>query len=76
MARSDNLDDYGDVLTLADVAAIMKVHLETVRLWAREGKLPAKRAGRSYFILKAALVEWLTVVDEDASSAAATRLPS
>lgn len=59
MTQSRRLDDYGDVLTLADVAVILGWHLETVRLWARQGKLPARKAERQYLVLKKDLVDWL-----------------
>ena len=59
MARSNKFDDYGDVLTLADVSALLGCHLETARLWARRGELPARKVGRSYLVLKRELVAWL-----------------
>ena len=35
------------LMTAAEVAAYLKVHVETVRRWAREGTLPAVRPTRS-----------------------------
>lgn len=72
MSRSRRLEDYGDVLSLADVAAIIDCHIETARLWARHGRLPARRAGKSYFVLKEDLVAWLRaqpLTDADATAA-------
>lgn len=33
------------LLTVAEVAALFQVHPQTVRLWVREGYLPARRVG-------------------------------
>lgn len=57
--KSSRFDDYGDVLTLQDVAALLGWHLETVRTWVREGKLPARKIGRPYVVLKQDLLAWL-----------------
>lgn len=59
VSRSRHLDDYGDVLSLADVAVILGRHVETARLWARTGQLPARRVGRSYVVLKTDFIRWL-----------------
>lgn len=34
--------------TIAEAAALLKLHPQTLRRWIREGKLPAKRFGRQF----------------------------
>jgi excisionase family DNA binding protein len=54
-------NDYGELLWLTDVAAILGVHHTTVYRYAREGKLPTHRmpGGRRYYVFKDELLEWL-----------------
>lgn len=56
-----NLDDFGDLLGVEDVADILGVHLDTARRYVREGAIPASRmpGGRRYYILKQDVVEAL-----------------
>lgn len=56
-----NLDDFGDVLGMSDVAKILGVHLDTARRYVREGVVPSHRlpGGRRYYVLKEDLVETL-----------------
>lgn len=42
-SRPPTFDDFGDVMSLSDVAQLMGLHLETVRDWARQGHIPARR---------------------------------
>ncbi len=40
-------DDFGDMLSLSDVAKLLGVHLGTARRYAREGVIPTHRAART-----------------------------
>ena len=42
--------EKGRMYNLHEVAAILGVHIVTVRRWARSGLLPAKKIGRLYFV--------------------------
>jgi len=42
--------ERGRLYNLLDVAAILGMHVSSVRRWVREGVLPAKRIGRLYFV--------------------------
>lgn len=61
MARSANPDDYGEMLAIADVAAILGIHPDTARRYAREGVIKARKLPHSnrHYILKSELLEWL-----------------
>ena len=61
MARSANPDDYGEMLSVADVAAILGVHPDTARRYAREGVVKARKLPHSnrHYVLKSELLEWL-----------------
>ena len=61
MATLADLDDFGDMLSLSDVAKILGVHLNTAQRYAREGVIPTHRlpGGRRYYVLKDELVEFV-----------------
>lgn len=61
MARSANPDDYGEMLSVADVAAILGIHPDTARRYAREGTIKARKLPHSnrHYVLKSELLEWL-----------------
>ncbi len=61
MARSANPDDYGEMLSIADVAAVLGVHPDTARRYAREGVIKARKLPNSnrHYILKSELLHWL-----------------
>lgn len=63
---------YPAILTVADVAAIIRVHPRSVQRWAKQGHLPAIRAGRTYRIARADLRRWLISSSAPASSAGAS----
>lgn len=54
-----NLDDFGDLLGVEDVAQLLGVHLDTARRYVREGVIPASKlpGTRRYYIIKADVVE-------------------
>ena len=41
------MDEVGEVLTLSEAAAYLRVHYETVRRWCRDGLLPTTRLGHT-----------------------------
>ena len=43
------------LMTAKEAAAYLRVHLQTIYEWHRDGKLAAKRAGRSLRFLKSDL---------------------
>lgn len=43
----DGMNEVGDVLTLREAAAYLRVHYETVRRWCRDGLLPTTRLGHT-----------------------------
>lgn len=45
--------------TCKEVAEILKLSLDTIRSWARTGKLPAFKIGKSYRIPKEAIDQLL-----------------
>lgn len=43
---------------IKEIAAWLRVSLRTVYGWAREGKIPCRKIGRTYIFDKAALLKW------------------
>ena len=54
-----NISELPDILTLEDMAALLRVHQKTVRTMALEGTIPAFRAGRLWRFKKTRVIEWL-----------------
>lgn len=50
---------YPDTLTVADVAAVLRVNERSVQRWAREGRLSSVRVGRSYRFLRIEVLRWM-----------------
>src|SRR5689334_4934489 len=77
---------YPAVLTIDEVAAIMRVHPRSVHRWVQAGQLTALRVGRKYRIAKADVLAWITAAQlspmpepnpgDVARTASAPRLPS
>lgn len=59
MATFADLDDFGYLPFVSDVAKILGVHLKTVPRYAREGDIPTHRLayGCRYHVLEGQLVE-------------------
>ncbi|MFP4441225.1 MAG: helix-turn-helix domain-containing protein [Chloroflexaceae bacterium] len=53
------LQPYPDMLTVAEVATLLRVHPRSVQRWARAGRFASVRAGRSYRIPRAEVIRWL-----------------
>ena len=51
------------MLTVEDVAALLKVAPYTVRRWLREGKLAGRRLGKSWRVLQSELEEFVHGTD-------------
>jgi excisionase family DNA binding protein len=49
---------YRQILTVEEVAERLNLHAKTVRRFIREGRLPAKRIGKSYRVTRQALDEF------------------
>jgi excisionase family DNA binding protein len=62
------LAPYPTMLTVDEVATVLRVHPRSIQRWAREGRVPSVRVGRSYRIARADVVRWML----DASSASDT----
>jgi excisionase family DNA binding protein len=47
------------VLTAAQAAAFLQIHVETFYLLAKAGKIPAARVGRNWICLKEDLIQYM-----------------
>lgn len=47
-----------EVMTLKEVAAYLRIHVDTVRRWARQGTLPAVKLGKAYRVNSGDLQSW------------------
>lgn len=61
MTEFADLDDFGDMLSMSDVAKILGVHINTAQRYARQGVIPTHRlpGGRRYYVLKDELIEFI-----------------
>lgn len=50
----------GDFLSVREAAALLAVHPESVRRWARAGRLRCFRAGRDLRFRRADLIAWVS----------------
>ena len=71
MSEQHLLDDY--TLTVNDVAERFRMKPATIRLWIREGKLPAKRFGERKYLIREADIAELVGDASDAPVPAAPR---
>jgi excisionase family DNA binding protein len=56
-----NTSEVGDeVLTLAEVAKLLKVSIDAVRSRAEEGELPGRRFGKEWRFARMAVLAWLS----------------
>ena len=62
---STRLEDYGDFLTVAEAAAVLRIGRATAYDYIREEILPAIHMGRRVVISKAALVRLTAPAETD-----------
>lgn len=53
---STKLEDYGDFLTVAEAAAVLRIGRATAYDYIRDGVIPSVQMGRRLVIAKAAIV--------------------
>jgi excisionase family DNA binding protein len=49
-----------NILTAEELSKILPLHPETIRRWAREGRIPHRRLGRKIVFLSAEIDTWLS----------------
>lgn len=65
------LQPYPEMLTVNEVAAVLRVHPRSVQRWAREGRFGSVRAGKTYRIPRADVARWMlsvSIVAEESRS--------
>jgi excisionase family DNA binding protein len=53
------LGQYPEMLTVDEVATVLRVHPRSIQRWAREGRFVAMRVGRSYRISRSEVLRWM-----------------
>lgn len=53
------LAPYPDVLTVDEVATVLRIHRRSIQRWAREGRFATIRVGRGYRISRTDVVRWM-----------------
>ena len=53
------LEEKGDVLTIEELAAYLKIPKSTLYKLVREGKIPSQKIGRHWRFRKVAIDRWL-----------------
>ena len=53
------LAPYPEMLTAAEVAGVLRVHLRSVQRWARQGRVSSVRVGRSCRIPRTEALRWM-----------------
>ena len=48
------------ILTIREAAQVLKINEHTAYRYAKEGKIPATRVGRSWRVMEEVLEKWLT----------------
>ena len=64
----------GDILTLQQASQLLKIDADTLRVLARQGKVPATKIGRQWRFDEGLLREW--VRERSLNSLAASASPS
>jgi excisionase family DNA binding protein len=59
VTRTGNPNDFNEILTVKEVAALLGISTHAVYRLITEKKIPARKAGKSYLFLKSALLAWL-----------------
>jgi excisionase family DNA binding protein len=50
---------FEKLLSANEAAELLRIHVNTLRLWAREGKVPSRRIGRRLMFRASVLNRWL-----------------
>jgi len=53
------LAPYPDMLTVDEVATVLRIHRRSVQRWARAGQFATIRVGRSYRIPRTEILRWM-----------------
>ncbi len=64
------LAPFPDMLTVGEVATVLRVHPRSVQRWARQGRFTAVRTGRTYRIPRADVLRWMLEASVPPASAA------
>jgi excisionase family DNA binding protein len=64
------LAPYPNMLTVDEVAAVLRVHRRSIQRWAREGRVASVRVGRSYRIARADVVRWMLEASSESDKGA------
>lgn len=64
----DSQAPTGDVLTLEDAAALLRVSVQALRARAEARELPGRRFGREWRFSRTALLAWLEQGEPDSST--------
>ena len=55
----ENMPELPDLMTAEEVAEYLRIDLTTTREMLREGKLPGRKVGRAWRVLRDELEAWL-----------------
>lgn len=53
------LQVYPDMLTVNEVAAVLRVHPRSIQRWARDGLFGSMRVGKTYRIPRSDVLRWM-----------------
>ena len=62
------LQPYPAMLTVSEVAAVLRVNPRSIQRWARDGRFASMRIGKSYRIPRADVLRWLLAASIPASA--------
>lgn len=57
---------FPDLLTVSEVATLLRVHPRSVQRWAQQGRFAVVRAGRTYRIPRTDVLRWMLGQDDPA----------
>lgn len=60
------LAPYPEMLTVEEVAAVLRVHPRSIQRWAHAGRFATVRVGRSYRIPRADVLRWMLAASRPA----------
>lgn len=53
------LQPYPDMLTVNEVATVLRVHPRSIQRWARDGRFGSMRVGKTYRIPRSDVLRWM-----------------